>query len=181
MLGLKCCVPASACFGTFPVFLKLLNWCKVTYQAVPGNYSDRKAVSKLVVCTEAWTSLPRQANVSPAKGGISKKSLAPLAVSQSVRPSDVRSSWRLWTGPKRQINWDPFLNSSSLQQNPMWVTPFRCAKNVCHVCQSPQLPPTTGAERRPPKLRFGTVFFCSWMLSCPMEGRLQRAQTICES
>eukprot|EP00434_Breviolum_minutum_P039556 symbB.v1.2.035129.t2/scaffold4662.1/size36764/1 len=47
------------------------------------------------------------ANVSPAKGGISKKSLAPLAVSQS----------------------------------------------------SPQLPPTTGAERRPPKLRFGTVFF----------------------
>jgi len=56
---------------------------RVTYQAVPGNYSDRKA------------------NVSPAKGGISKKSLAPLAVSQS----------------------------------------------------SPQLPPTTGAERRPPKLR----------------------------
>lgn len=35
--------------------------------------------------------------------------------------------------------------------NPMWVTPCRCAKNVC---QSPQLPPTTGAERRPPKLRF---------------------------
>lgn len=118
MLDLKCCVPASACFETFPVFLKLLNWCKVAYQAVPGNYSDRKAVSKLVVCTKAWTSLPRQANVSPAKGGISKKSLAPLAVSQSVRPSDVRSSWRLWTGPKRQINWDPFLNSSSLQQTP---------------------------------------------------------------
>ncbi len=74
--------------------------------------------------------------------------------------------------PTCEIHWDPFLNSSRLQQTRPPVTAI-----AAHHWSR-----TTTSEAEESQVGYSAPFFFAFEnVSSPMEGRLQRAQTICES